>query len=258
MKFCTIASGSKGNMVYIETKEAKVILDVGISLRESNKRVADMDIDFEDVDAIIISHEHSDHVRFLGTFMKKTKATLFINELSFANLPISVKQSLGDIKVKFIEENKKYKIKDLDFLTLKLSHDSANVFGFIFINNDKRLSYITDTGFLPLQYINILKDIDGLIIECNHDIQMLMESNRPLDLKHRILSPRGHMSNHICLQVLLSILNERHKIVLLAHISEDCNSIEIVENEVINEAKKLFNTEIKIAAQYEASKLYEL
>ena len=87
---------------------------------------------------------------------------------------------------------------------------------------------------------------------------MLMESNRPLDLKHRILSPRGHMSNHICLQVLLSILNERHKIVLLAHISEDCNSIEIVENEVINEAKKLFNTEIKIAAQYEASKLYEL
>lgn len=258
MKFCTIGSGSKGNMVYIETKETKVIVDVGISLREANKRIYDRDINFEDVDAIIISHEHSDHVRFLGTFMKKTKATLYINELSFANLPVYVKQSLGDIKVKFIEENKKYKIKDFDFLTLKLSHDSANVFGFIFINDDKRLAYITDTGFLPLQYINILKDIDGLIIECNHDIQMLMESNRPQELKHRILSPRGHMSNHICLQVLLSVLNERHKIVLLAHISEDCNSIDIVENEVINEAKKLYNTEIKIAAQYVSSNTYEL
>lgn len=258
MKFCTIGSGSKGNMVYIETKEAKVIVDVGISLRESNRRITDMDIDFEDVDAIIISHEHSDHVRFLGTFMKKTKATLYINELSFANLPVYVKQSLGDIKVKFIEENKKYKIKDLDLLTLKLSHDSSNVFGFIFINDDKRLAYITDTGFLPLQYINLLKDIDGLIIECNHDIQMLMESNRPLELKHRILSPRGHMSNHICLQVLLSVLNERHKIVLLAHLSEDCNSVDIVEEEVINEAKKLYDTKIQIAAQYEASEIFEL
>lgn len=258
MKFCTISSGSKGNMVYIETETTKVILDVGISFREANIRIQEKDINFEDIDAIIISHEHSDHVRFLGTFLKKTKAVLYINELSFNNLSYTVKSTLDNIKVKFIEENKIYKIKDLEILTLKLSHDSANIFGFIFIEGNKRLAYITDTGFLPLQYINILKDIDALIIECNHDITMLMESNRSLDLKHRILSPKGHMSNHICLQILLSILNERHKIVMLAHLSEDCNSIELVESDVINEAKKICNTKIEIASQWEASNIYQI
>ena len=245
-------------MLYIETKQTKVILDVGISFKEATNRINNKEIDFENVDAIVISHEHSDHVKFLGTFLKKTKAILYINELSFDNLSNTVKNSLGDIKVKFIEENTKYKIKDLEILTMKLSHDSANIFGFIFINDDKRLAYITDTGFLPLQYINILKDIDALIIECNHDITMLMESDRHLQLKHRILSPKGHMSNHICMQILSTILNERHKIVLLAHLSEDCNSIEIVQRDVIDEVKKISNTEIEIASQYEASELYQI
>jgi phosphoribosyl 1,2-cyclic phosphodiesterase len=173
-------------------------------------------------------------------------------------LPITVKNSLDNIKVKFIEENTKYKIKDLEILTMKLSHDSVNIFGFVFVEGNSRLAYITDTGFLPLQYINVLKDIDALIIECNHDITMLMESNRPLELKHRILSPKGHISNHICLQILLAVLNERHKVVMLAHLSEDCNSIEIVQRDVIAEVNKISNVKIAIASQYEASNIYEI
>lgn len=260
MRFCTIGSGSKGNMLYIETKSAKVLLDVGISLKEANQRIKDKDlnINFDDIDAIFISHEHFDHVRYLATYLKHTNAVLYINENSFRNLGVTVKSKLDGLKVKFTEENKKYTINDLEIYTLKLAHDSVNNFGFIFVEGNSRLAYFTDTGFLPLKYVNLLKDIDALIIECNHDITMLLESNRPADLKQRILSPNGHMSNQICLQILLSILNERHKIVLLAHISEDCNSIDIVNNEVIAEAKKICNTPIEIASQYEASKIYEI
>lgn len=258
MKFCTIASGSKGNMLYIETKNAKVLLDIGISLREATKRVEDKDINFNDIDAIIISHEHSDHVRFLPTFVKRTNAIVYINEASFNNISYSIKSKLDNINVKFIEENKKYKIKDLEIYTLKLSHDSINNFGFIFVEGNSRLAYFTDTGFLPLKYVEIIKDVDALIIECNHDITMLMESSRPANLKQRILSQNGHMSNQICLQILLSVLNERHKIVLLAHLSEDCNSYDLVERDVIAEAKKICNTPIEIAMQYEASKIYEI
>ena len=87
---------------------------------------------------------------------------------------------------------------------------------------------------------------------------MLMESNRPLELKHRILSPKGHISNHICLQILLAVLNERHKVVMLAHLSEDCNSIEIVQRDVIAEVNKISNVKIAIASQYEASNIYEI
>lgn len=258
MKFCTIASGSKGNMTYIESNNTKILLDVGISLREAKNRTTTQNIDFKNINAIIISHEHIDHVRFLPTFIKHTDAVLYISKLSFDNLNFKIKSELVNRRIVFIEENKRYKINDIDVLTLELSHDSAAAFGFIFIGNNKRLASLTDTGFLPVKYINILKEVDALIIEANHDVQMLMECNRPLELKHRILSPKGHMSNHICLQVLLNVLNERHKIVMLAHISEECNSIDIIQNEIIFEVEKIYNGEILIASQFEASKIFKL
>lgn len=258
MKFCVVGSGSKGNLVYIETDDVRVILDVGISLREAKRRIDVNEIDFSKVDAIIISHEHMDHVSFLRTYLKHTNAVLYINELSFENLPYTVRRNLDNVKVRFIDANKIYKIKDLEIMTLELSHDSSNTFGFIFKNGNSKLGYITDTGFVPVQYIELLKDLDGLIIECNHDVELLMECDRPQYLKQRILSSKGHMSNHICLQVLLSILNEKHKIVLLAHLSQDCNSEEIVKEEVIKEASKKYNTKIKIAYQYEATKIYQI
>ncbi len=258
MKFCTISSGSKGNMVYIETANAKVILDVGISYKEAMKRTEKLDIDFNNVDAVIISHEHTDHVKFLGTFLKKTKAVLYIHEDSFYNLPKTVKSSLDNINVVFIESNKIYKIKDLEIITLELSHDSANIFGFIFARDEKRLAYVTDTGFLPVTYVNALKEVDALILECNHDLELLMESERPMILKQRIASPKGHMSNHICLQVLLSTLTKRHKVVLLAHLSEDCNRFDLVRENVIEEANKISNATITIAEQYQASELYKI
>lgn len=258
MRFCTIGSGSKGNMTYIETKEVKVLLDAGISLRDATKRTEADEIDYTHIDAVIITHEHSDHVKFLPTILKQTGATLYINQLSFDNLDQSIKEKISNIKIQFLEANKRYRICDLEFLTLKLSHDSANIFGYIFISEDKRLAYITDTGFFPIQYINLLKNIDALIIESNHDVTMLLESTRTWSLKERILSPQGHMSNYICQQILVNVLNERHRIVVLAHISQECNSVEIIENEVISEVKKVYQGDIFIATQNQALKLYQL
>lgn len=258
MKFCVISSGSKGNMTYIETPKARILLDVGISLKEAKKRTINHEINFENIDAILITHEHGDHINFLPTLIKLSKATLYINKLSFDNLSPNIKSKLDNVNIRFIEENKKYRINDLEFLTLKLSHDSANIFGFIFITNDKRLAYITDTGFFPVHYLNILKNVDGLIIEANHDITMLMECDRSLYLKKRILSPQGHMSNYICQQILLKVLNERHKVVVLAHLSEECNTIEIVERDIIQEIKQIYNGEVIVAKQYEALAFFQL
>lgn len=258
MKFCTIASGSKGNMTYIETNQTKVIIDAGISLSDATNRTNEYDLDLTNVEGVIITHEHSDHVKFLPTILKKTKATLYINKLSFDNIDRNIKEKLVNINVKFLEANKRYKIKDLDFLTLKLSHDSANIFGYVFMNEEKRLAYITDTGFFPIHYVDIIKNVDALIIESNHDVSMLLESNRPWILKERILSPHGHMSNYICQQLLVNILNERHKIVILAHISQECNSLDIIESEIIQEVKKIFKGDILVAQQSVALKLCQI
>jgi len=258
MKFCTIGSGSRGNMTYIETNEIKILLDAGISLRDAKKRTAIDNIDYSNIDAVFITHEHSDHIKFLSTILKQTNATLYINQLSFEKLDISFREKLANYKIKFIEANKKYRINDLEVLTLKLSHDSANVFGYVFISDDKRLAYITDTGFFPIHYVNILKNVDGLIIESNHDVTMLLESTRSWYLKERILSPHGHMSNYICQQLLVNVLNDRHKVVVLAHISLECNSVRIIEEEVIHEVKKVYQGEMLIATQKEALRLYNI
>lgn len=258
MEFCIIGSGSRGNMTYIKTASTKILLDAGISLLDAKKRTAETGINLDDIDAILITHEHGDHTRFLPTILKQTKATLYINKKSFDCLPEDIRIRLIDYKIKFIEENKKYLINDLEFMTLKLSHDSANIFGFIFISDEKRLAYVTDTGFFPIHYINILKNVDAIIIEANHDVTMLMESDRSWYLKERILSPIGHMSNHICEQILETVLNHRQQIVVLAHISLECNSPEIIEHDIIEVIKKTYQGEVVMATQFEASRLYQI
>jgi phosphoribosyl 1,2-cyclic phosphodiesterase len=258
MEFCVIASGSGGNMTYIRTETTKILVDAGISLPEAKRRTYNRDLDLDDIDAVLITHEHGDHVRFLPTVLSRTNATLYINRLSFDALSEAVKIRLIDYPIKFIEENKKYRIRDLDFLTLKLSHDSVNNFGFVFIASEKRLAYITDTGFFPLHYLDLLKQVDALVIEANHDVQMLMESERSWYLKERIFSPSGHMSNQICLQVLEAVLNGRQNLIVLAHISSECNHPDIIESDIIQVIKKTYQGEIVTASQFEASPLYKI
>ncbi|HEY8395805.1 MAG TPA: MBL fold metallo-hydrolase [Bacilli bacterium] len=245
-------------MTYIRSESTKILLDAGISLPEAKRRTSDYGLDLDDIDAILITHEHGDHVRFLPTVLKRTNATLFINRLSFDALPESVKIRLVDYRIKFIEENRRYRIRDLDFLTLKLAHDSANNLGFVFIASGKKLVYVTDTGFFPIQYLDILKQADALIIEANHDVQMLMDSDRSWYLKERILSPSGHMSNRICVQVLESVLNGKQSRVVLAHISRECNDRDIIEHEIIQVLKKSYQGEIIMASQDEALPLYKI
>ena len=258
MKFCVIGSGSRGNMTYIETNKTKVLLDAGISFPSAQKRVEEQNINLSEISAVIITHEHYDHVSFLPTVLKRTKADLYINKRSFEHLDYRVRGSLPRVKVKFLEADTRYKIGDLDVLTLQLSHDSANNFGYVFISEGKRLAYVTDSGFFPLKYIELIKNVDALIFECNHDIEMLLESDRPWVLKERILSPNGHMSNQICQQILQAVLNDRHKIVILAHISLECNSAEILETQIIPEIKKVYGGEIALAEQFRALKLYQI
>ena len=157
---------------------------------------------------MIITHEHYDHVSFLASVLKRTQADLYINRQSFDRLDYRIRANLPRVRVKFLEADTRYVIGDLEILTLKLAHDSANNFGYVFISGGKRLAYVTDTGFFPLKYLELIKNVDALIIESNHDVEMLMESDRPWALKERILSPNGHMSNHICQQVLTAVLND--------------------------------------------------
>lgn len=258
MKFKVIASGSKGNMIYIETELAKVILDCGVSYGHAKLLLQLDEVDIDEVDFVICTHEHTDHVKELAMIMKKTEAELFINEKSFLNLKPLVQEKLANHNIKFIEANKIYKYKDLQIYTLQLSHDSANCLGFVFKNQNTMLGYVTDTGFIHVDYLPLLSKCSSLIIEANHNIEMLQESTRPIELKRRILSIKGHMSNQITYSILESIASDNIKNIILAHVSEDCNSDECIEEEIITKLKDKVSSNFVIAKQKVALPMMEV
>jgi phosphoribosyl 1,2-cyclic phosphodiesterase len=256
MKFCVLASGSKGNMTYIESSSSKILIDAGISYKEASLR---SNIDFTNLDAILITHEHSDHICGLITMAKKTNAPIYVHEDTYNVIKSRYKEKLVGLKVSIIEANKKYQIKDLRFLTLRLSHDSACCLGFIFVDDKNSLGYITDTGFLPIPYIDLLKKVDALIIEANHDVEMLHNSNRPWMLKERILSIEGHMSNYISGQIIKTVLSaHKLKMLVLAHLSEECNTEEIAIDTILSTIEGDYLPKIMVAHQHQATPIIEV
>ncbi|HRT68974.1 MAG TPA: MBL fold metallo-hydrolase [Bacilli bacterium] len=256
MKFCVVASGSKGNMTYIETKEARILIDAGIALSDAQKRLPE--INFSTITDIFITHEHNDHIRYLETIARKTRANIYMHKKTFESLPSKMKAELKKHKISFIEENGQYQLKDFNLLTLGLSHDTASNLGYVFSSEGTSLAYVTDTGFFPHQYIEAISNIDAIIIEANHSVEDLLNSNRHWTLKQRILSERGHLSNQDCFELLEVIGPSIHKYIILAHVSEDCNSDEALQAEVISKLAINFKGEILIARQREAIKIIEI
>lgn len=255
MKFSVISSGSDGNMTYIEFNECAFLIDAGISLPNAKSRI---DVDFSKVKAVFCTHEHGDHTSFIRTVSKKLNAPIYIHKKCFNGLYKMAREKIKeDCKVFFIEEDSHYNICGIDVYTLKLSHDSKCCLGFIFKENDKQLAYTTDTGYFPTSYLNVISNVDALIIEANHDIEMLKDSSRPPELISRILSPSGHMSNYICYQILKQV-SKNIKVIVLAHISRECNSIDCIVSDIINPLKEEYEGEIYVASQFAATRLIEI
>lgn len=255
MKFCVISSGSKGNMTYIEAGNTRLLIDAGISLPNAQKRVPE--IDFSKITDILVTHEHGDHTHFLDTVVKRTKANLYIAKESFKNLDPLIKDNLIGRTIGFLESDSCYKIGDVEVCTLTLLHDCKNNFGYIVMYNNKKIGYFTDTGIFPSRYKNLLPGLDALIIEANHNIEMLMNSKRDFSLINRILASTGHISNQACYELLRDVLNDRIKYVVLAHISEDCNSLEALNTDIILKLTD-YKGKIIVSSQREATELIEI
>ena len=223
MHIIVLASGSKGNAIYIETKNAKVLFDTGISLKQIKTRLLNHNIHFSDLDAVFISHEHSDHTKHIVPILEKTNASLFINQVSFDYLGEDIKTKIIHKKIFFIDKERKYSINDIIVVPIELSHDSKNIFGFLIKAENENIGIVTDTGIVPEKYFNLLRKMNILFFESNHDIDMLLNSSRPWHLKQRILSAKGHLSNEECANILSNIISENTKCIILSHLSEECN-----------------------------------
>lgn len=217
MKIVMLASGSKGNVTYVEHKDTRILIDIGKSCSYIEKKLHEIDVEPQTIDAILITHTHTDHINGLRIFYKKYKPTIYI-------MP-----TMLTVLSEFLEEfeycylTKQIKIDDFEVEVIKTSHDVADSVGFL-INN--KLVYITDTGYLNKRYIPILSNKSVYIMESNHDIEMLYNGTYPYHLKKRIASDVGHLSNNMSAKYLSQMIGETTKHIVLAHLSEENNTKE--------------------------------
>ncbi len=246
MKVKVLASGSKGNSTLIRTEKINLLIDCGVTYQYLASELEKINVTPKDLDAILITHTHSDHIKGLSSLVKKTGLKVFILE-----------EMLDEIKLKIPYENINYYtnplyIDDLKIELIRISHDVEGV-GFIIENNDRNLVYITDTGYINRKYLPKMKNKNVYIIESNHDEEMLMEGPYPYILKQRVISDHGHLSNTTTAGYLREIIGDRTSTIVLAHISENNNTEELAYN-TTKEMLEENNLEKKviIAKQYES------
>jgi phosphoribosyl 1,2-cyclic phosphodiesterase len=248
MKFSVLASGSKGNVSYIETENTRFLIDAGLSCRQIEKRLLQLGLKASDLDAIFITHEHADHIKGAGPLSRRYSLPIYLNEKTYKH----GEKSLGNIpKTVIVQTGKKIHMKDVCIETFTKCHDAADPLGLTVSCNGIRVGIATDLGKSTKLVEDRLKGCDALIIEFNHDLKMLNEGPYPLHLKKRINGRDGHLSNKQAVDLLRVVLNDKTRFVVLAHLSEinnDPNIAHFEAVEVLNE-KGLTNLDIFIGFQ---------
>jgi len=230
MKVCSLSSGSKGNCTYIETDNARILLDVGVSLKYVLSSLASLGVEPEKIDAILITHEHSDHIKGVGQFSAKYDTPIYcaktLEDLMKSQCPKSVDKIYG------FSEN--FIINDLKVAPFELSHDSRSCVGYRLSDDSGSVSFVTDTGYLPDTAEKIIQNSALVFLESNYDPDMLYACSYPLFLKKRIISNRGHLSNLDCAKIIERLSKTGTRQVVLSHLSENSNTPYLAYNTIKN------------------------
>lgn len=265
MRIFNIASGSSGNCTYIGTSSTHILIDSGISKKRIQEGLNKADLSLNDIDAILITHEHSDHISSIGVVEKAANIPIYATKGTIEGINNCYeKNPICSDLFNEISTDVPFNIKDIKFCALKTSHDANQSVCYKFECNDKKAAIVTDLGIYDDYLINNLNDLNFLMLESNHDVRMLEVGPYPYFLKQRILGNRGHLSNELAGQFLDKILNDNINEILLAHLSKENNTKDLaqiaVENEIdFSDSKyksKDFN--INVASQNECSKIFVL
>lgn len=237
MKICNLGSGSDGNLTYIETAQSKVLLDAGFSASEIIKRLSLLHVAPEMIDAILITHEHSDHIKGLDVFASKYQIPVYVHVKGYAGLISKLKKS-GQIKfIKF--DDMDFYINDLRVSNFELPHDSSYCSGFAFMEKNKKVSILTDLGYTSSEVLSKITGSTLVYLEANHDEELLMQNPKyPLVLKHRIKGNHGHMSNMSAAQVIEALARSGTKQIMLSHLSKENNTPELAYDTICNYLKQ--------------------
>lgn len=224
LKFCSLYSGSSGNCQYIKTEKATIIVDAGLSGKRIQQEIVNIGEDPTKIDAIFITHEHIDHVKGAGVMSRRLDIPIYANEKTWEAMSFCI----GDIKsynMKILDDN--VQVGDLDIKSFDISHDAAHAVGYNIFYKNKKISLVTDTGCVNETIINSISDSDLLLIESNHDEDMVLIGPYPWPLKRRVLGEFGHISNETAGRLIAKIVKKGNEIILLGHLSQENNFPEL-------------------------------
>ncbi len=264
MKVFSICSGSSGNCVYVGDGKTNILIDIGCTLKMLSAGLEKEGLKVKDIDALLVSHEHSDHIKGIGVFNRKNSCNIYSKRktLDYVRFNDRFGAVNYDSFCEIVEEETFY-VNDFAITAFKTYHDAVSPVCFVVKKAGKKFAFLTDTGKFDDRIVNHLKDSDIIYLEANHDVKMLEMSSYPFNLKMRILSDIGHLSNDATANLLCKCYSERCKGIILGHLSSENNMPEIARATVKYEVchnlginEKDFN--IHVAPRYENSAILEV
>ncbi len=262
LDICPLFSGSSGNSTYLSCGQTKILIDAGVTCKRIVEALSMLDVHASEISGIVITHEHIDHIKGIGVLSRKYDIPIYANELTWDAMQRIV-GPISDKNMRVFQTGLDFFIKDVCVQPFSIPHDAAAPVGFSFNAKGKKVSIVTDLGYMTGDVLEAISYSDLLILEANHDIDMLTAGRYPYHLKRRILSTKGHLSNEACANALVKLFKTNVKRVLLGHMSKENNAVEIAfctiksildENDII-EGKDIF---IDIALEDRATGLYKI
>ena len=260
MRMKAIASGSSGNSIYVGTDNTHILIDTGISKKKIENGLCELELTGNDINALLVTHEHSDHIGGLGVFLRKYPVNVYATPGTIQGILQS--KSIGCIDYSLLHEihyDEQFQIGDIQVTSIKTSHDANEPCAYRFTDGQRSAAVITDLGCYDDYIINNLKNLDTVFLEANHDVRMLETGPYPYELKKRILGKKGHLSNELGGRLLGEILNDNMQHVVLSHLSKENNlpylAYEAVRLEV-NMSERGYNADdfdISVASRYDPS-----
>ena len=260
MRICSIASGSSGNCIYVGSDNTHVIIDAGISGKRIEEGLNRLGLTGADLDALLITHEHSDHVASIGVLSRKYGIPMYATKGTIKG--IMQQKCLGSLDMSLFNEiaaDNDFTIEDLLIKPIEVSHDALEPVAYRIEHGNSSVGVCTDLGIYTDRVIEGFTGVSALLIEANHDVNMLQVGRYPYVLKQRILSDKGHLSNENCGRLLCRLLHDDMKSIMLGHLSEENNLAELayeaVRLEIMMDDSKYepSDFEIKVAKRSEVS-----